>query len=239
MLEDIVIKMMSRPALWRCIYRGPLKLDILEAPPVRDKKMDWPRFHARNAPLIEELTTLYGSCAVVAMDGDAIVGMLRFYPKAICQKPEAGFMCLQQEYPAGPADDLVKTEFPTVDKIRDRTLGVHCMMTGDPSQKELPYQRKGIGTRMVKELIEWAGQNGWTAIEATAYEDLPWIYKYTGAAGKAFWEKLDFKVIQVGVEPEFEKEHDFVVTLRKEAEAKGLDPMSIRNKYTMRLELSK
>ncbi len=235
MLEDIVIKMMSRPPLWRCIHRGPLKVDRLEAPPVKDKKMDWPRFHARNVPLIEKLTALYGACAVVAIDGDAIVGMLRFYPKVIWQKGDG--MCLQQKFPQGPADDFVKTEFPADDQISDRTLAVHCMMTGDPSQKELPYQRKGIGSGMVKKLIEWAGQNGWTAIEATAYEDLPWIYKYTGATGKAFWEKLKFRVVEVGVEPEFEKDHDFVRILKEEAVVKGLDPMSIRNKYTMRLKL--
>jgi GNAT superfamily N-acetyltransferase len=239
MLKDVVVKMMTRPPLWRCIHRGPLKLDHLEAPPVKDKRMDWPRFHARNAPLVEKLTELYGSCAVVAMDGDAIVGMLRFYPKAICQNPKAGFLCLQQKFPEGPADDFTEVEFPAGSEIGDRTLAVHCMMTGDPSQKELPYQRKGIGTRMVRKLIEWAGQNGWTAIEATAFEDLPWLYAYTGAAGKTFWEKLDFKVAQVGEEPEFEKEHDFVKTLKEEAVAKGLDPASIKNKYTMRLELAK
>lgn len=234
MVKDVVIKMMTRPPLWRCIHYGPLKLDRLEAAPVKDEKMDWPRFHARNVPLIEKLTELYGSCAVVAMDGDSIVGMLRFYPKAI---PDVDCMCMQQEYPAGPADDLVDRGLPTPDKISDRTLSVHCMLTRDPRRKELPYQRMGIGSRMVKKLIEWAGQNGWKAIEATAYEDLPWIYGNTGAAGKTFWEKLGFSIADVGVQPEFEQEYDFVAILRNEASAKGLDPASIKNKYTMRLEL--
>jgi hypothetical protein len=112
------------------------------------------------------------------------------------------------------------------------------MMTGDPSQKELPYQRKGIGSGMVKKLIEWAGSNGWTAIEATAFEDLPCIYKYTGAAGKTFCEKLGFSGVEVAVEPEFDRERDFVKMLKEEAAAGGLDPASIKNRYIMRLELS-
>jgi hypothetical protein len=87
-------------------------VDRLEVPPVKDEKMDWPRFHARNVPLVQKLTALYGSCAVVAMNGDSVVGMLRFNPKAICENPEAGRLCLQQEYPAGQADDFGKTDFP-------------------------------------------------------------------------------------------------------------------------------
>jgi hypothetical protein len=51
-------------------------------------------------------------------------------------------------------------------QIEDKTLVVHCLKTGGSQQNENPYQRKGIGTRMVRGLIEWAKVNGWERIEA-------------------------------------------------------------------------
>jgi GNAT superfamily N-acetyltransferase len=43
------------------------------------------------------------------------------------------------------------------------------MMAGSLQQKENTYQRKGIGTHMVKALIEWAKANGWEQIEADSF----------------------------------------------------------------------
>ncbi len=110
-------------------------------------------------------------------------------------------------------------------------------MTGSPSQKENPYQRKGLGTRMARKLIEWAGENGWTAIEATAYEDLPLIYEITGQAGKTFWEKLGFHIAETGVEPELVKDNEFARSLHQQATTIGLPLERVKNKYTMRLDI--
>ena len=71
---------------------------------------------------------------------------------------------------------------------------IHCMMTGSPLQEKNPYQRRGIGSRMVEALIEWAQKNGWEHIEVESFEDLPIIYEVTGSAGHVFWEKLGFRL---------------------------------------------
>jgi len=236
MIEGITIKMMQPDfLLWRCLHSGPLTKDTVDQPPPGN---DWPEFKARNDPLLTKLTAVYGACVVVVFDGDKIVGQLRFYPKFICSMAAPGpGLCLQQRFPAGPADDLVAQRFPPLEELEDKTLFVHCLMIGSPQHGANPYQRRGLGKAMVRYLSDWAKASGWQAIEADAYEDLDIIYALTGQAGKTFWEKLEFRVAHIGVEAAFTQEIDFVKTLRGQAAARGLSPADILNKYRMRLEL--
>ena len=55
------------------------------------------------------------------------------------------------------------------------------MISCDGAENENPYQRKGIGSRMVKALIDWAKANSWERIEANSFEDLPIVS--TGSLG--------------------------------------------------------
>jgi ribosomal protein S18 acetylase RimI-like enzyme len=135
---------------------------------------------------------------------------------------------------------LVENEFPPLDQIAAKTLFVHCMMTASPEREDAPYQRKGIGSRMVRTLMDWARQRGWNAVEAHAYADLPCVYSVTGQAGRAFWEKLGFHVIESGIEPAFAEGgyDEFVETLLEEAAERGIDADTAKTRYTMRLALT-
>ena len=237
-LEEVVIELMTKDfILWRCLHGGPLTKDSINQWKPGDQ-MPWLDFRNRNVPLLENITDACGACAAVARKGDQIVGILRFYPKGITTLASAGGLCLQQEYPAGPMTGFASTDFASLYKSGEKTLVVHCMMTGSPSQKENHYQRKGIGKRLVRKLIEWAQDNGWEAIEAAAYQDLDIIYSITGQAGKSFWEKLGFRVIEVSQEPAFDELDDFVKTMKEQAQVSGLAIDLIKNKYIMRLELT-
>jgi GNAT superfamily N-acetyltransferase len=234
--EIIVVPWAGDFVLWRCLHGGPLSAATIER--VRkDIGMPWAELRARNVPLLERLAAVYGAYAIVARAGEEIVGQLRFYPKAVCARAEAGLLCLQQRYPNGPSDALAQGAFPPRAELADKTLVVHCLMTGNPAQKENPYQRRGLGTRLAQGLVAWATAQGWQAIEATAYEDLPTAYAFTGQAGKRFWEKLGFHVAAVGIEPELGGESVFAQNLRTEAAAQGLAPEQAQAKYTMRREL--
>lgn len=242
MVDDVTVEMMAGElVVWRCLHSGPMTRETMDRPEPHPR-VPWDELRERNVPLLAKLTEVYGSCAVIARDGERIVGQLRFYPKAICNMTAAGpgpGLCMQQTFPNGPADDLVSCAFPPLDGLADKTLFVHCLMTGSPGQKENPYQRKGLGSRMVRKLIEWAREQGWSAIEANAYADLPYIYAVTGQAGRGFWEKLGFRVVWSGTEPAFaEDQHqEFVAMLLKEAAEQGMDAATAKAKYTMRLEV--
>ena len=236
MLPDIRIAPMDqRFLLWRCLHSGPLSAESIDEYP--SAPLDWDGLRRRNLCLLSRLVATYGSCALLAWKDSEVVGMLRFYPKAICTLPEAGGMCLQQAFPNGPSEDLLRCAWPTLDAMAERTLVVHCLMTGSPQQEHNPYQRIGLGTRLATELMTWASERGWQAIEATAYQDLPLYYQITGCAGRSFWEKLGFDEVSVAPEPGFEGA-GLGETALAQGRALGLDPETLFQSYTVRRELS-
>ena len=241
MIKDLVVEPMTDVyVLWRCLHGGPITRCRVDQCPSTDG-IRWERYRQRNLPLLRKIAKTYGACAILARDGDHIVGQLRFYPKAICDLKGAGGLCLQQDHPAGPAEDFADHDFPPLAQIEDKTLVVHCLMTGSPQQRENPYQRKGIGTRMVKALIQWAKANGWERIEADSFEDIPIIYEVTGSAGHTFWEKLGFRMVDRHLHPELQdrsKFAEFITTLEEQAKAIGIPSEQARDRLVMRLDLT-
>ena len=80
--DEVVVEMMPADfILWRCLHGGPLTRDNLERCEP-NPQVDWAGVRSRNVPLLRALTEAYGACAVVAREGDRIVGTLRFYPRA-------------------------------------------------------------------------------------------------------------------------------------------------------------
>ena len=241
MIEDVVIEPMTEKLiLWRCLHDGPLSGDTINQC-ASAHTMPWARYCDRNTPLLMKLTKTYGACAIIARDGDQIVGHFRFYPKAVCDMEGAGCLCLQQDHPAGPAEDFADTDFPAPAQMEDKALAVHCLMTGSPQQRENPYQRKGIGTRMVRALIAWAKANGWERIEADSFEDIPIIYETTGSAGHTFWEKMGFHLADRYPHPELQDRSEFaefVKTLEEQAKSIGILPERARDQLVMRLDIT-
>ncbi len=236
-MENIVIEPMTKEfVLWRCLHSGPVTRATIEDQPA-DNPLPWERYRKRNLPLLRNLMRVYGACAIVARDGDKIIGHLRFYPKAIYGLPGAGEMCLQQDYSSGPEDDFAEKDFPPLEQIEDKTLSVHCLMTGCPRWKENPYQRKGVGSRLVRTLIEWARRKGWRFIEAMAFEDLPIIYEITGSAGHTFWEKLGFTLVERKPHPYLQESSEFVQMLQEQAKSFGIDPERAKDQLVMLFDL--
>jgi GNAT superfamily N-acetyltransferase len=240
MIEDLVIEPMTGDRiLWRCLHQGPLTLHNVDLWPSNDKP-EWECFRERNLNFLRKVAGTYGACAIQARDGEKIVGLLRFYPKILCGMHGATGLCLMQEYPAGPGEDFVDNRFPPREKIGDRTLTVHCLMTGSSMRKENPYQRRGIGTLMAEALIRWAGVNGWKGIEVDSFEDVPIIYEITGAAGHSFWEKLGFRIMDRHPHPELQDGSgfdEFIATLEDQSKAIGIPAERARDRLVMRLDI--
>ena len=238
MIEDVVVEAMTEEfILWRCLHGGPLSRDTIDQWPSKGT-MPWETYRERNVPLLTKLTRTYGACAILARDADQIVGQLRFYPKAVWGMQSAGYLCLQQDHPAGPTEDFAEREFPPLEDLEDGSLKVHCLMTGSPERKENPYQRRGIGSRMARGLIRWARDNGWDRIEADSFEDMPIIYEVTGDAGRTFWEKLGFQLVDRYEHPYLREYDEFVANLEEQGKAMGIDPERARDLLVMRLDLT-
>jgi GNAT superfamily N-acetyltransferase len=238
MRPDVIIEPMTEKfLLWRCLHSGPLSGRTIDRWP-EDGGLDWEGYRARNIPLLKKLTQAYGSCAILARNGDQIVGQLRFYPKVIWDMENAGELCLQQDFPSGPSDELAEMEFPPLAQIEDKTLAVHCLMMGSPLQEENPFQRKGLGTRLVKTLMQWAGTQGWEHIQVDAFEDIPLIYEITGSAGQTFWEKLGFSLADRHPHPYLQESSEFLDMLLEQAASIGISPERAKDRLIMRFDLS-
>ncbi len=232
----IVEPMRSDFLLWRCLHGGPLSPENIDDP-APHAEIDWPSTRARNVPVLIKLMKTYGTCAIIARDGSEAIATLRFYPKTLCSFSAGGAaFCLQQAYPAGPKDDLAAQAFPAREEMPDKTLFVHCLMIAAPAEEPARYRRKGLATRMAFELIRWAGDQGWDAIEANAYEEIPLLYAIAGVAGRRFWEKIGFEIVHADTEPGMIGE--LLEAIRKDAAAAGIPPEKAANRYRMRLDLT-
>ena len=237
MSPDIIIEPMTEDfLLWRCLHFGPLSRRSIDEWP-ENMELDWKKFRARNLPLLRKLTRIYGACAILARIGDEVIGQLKFYPKVIWDLEEEGELCLQQDYPNGPSDGLADQEFPPLIQIEDKTLTIHCMMAGSTHVKENPYQRKGLGTRLVSALIQWARARGWEHIRVDAFEDLPVVYEVTGGAGRAFWEKLGFVLEDRHPHPFLQESSEFLDKLLEQAASHGIPREKARDLLVMRFDL--
>ena len=235
--DDIAIGPMTEEfILWRCLHFGPLSPESIDDLPA-DSEVSFERYRERNLRLLRKLTRTYGACGILARDGDDVIGSLRFFPKAVLEVAGTDGFCLQQSPPAGPEDNLADVDFPALEQIEDKTIVVNCMMSGPSLVDEKPYLRRGIGSRMVRALIQWAREWGWERIEADAFEDLPIVYGITGGAGIGFWEKLGFNVVERHTHPYLLEPSEFRDTLDRQAAELGIDPERARDKIVMRLDL--
>ncbi|MFA9454373.1 MAG: GNAT family N-acetyltransferase, partial [Candidatus Aminicenantaceae bacterium] len=101
-----------------------------------------------------------------------------------------------------------------------------------------PFQRRGIGTRLVLCLAEWAKDQGWERLEVEAFEDIPLIYEVTGSAGITFWNRLGFKTVDRHPHPHLQDRSEFVDTLEMQAASVGISPERARDRIIMRLDLT-
>jgi hypothetical protein len=222
--------------LYRCLHAGPLNRETIGRLKETDNRDWWEdmmtnkRFEV-NTQFLRKVITVYGSCGILAWDGDNVVGYVRFFPQALLDIMGVESLCMQQKPPYGVHSDVLKMDFPIADEAKRKPLRVNCMMTGSPSQKENPYQRKGIGSEMIRELISWARENKWSSVTAKAYNDLSAIYEITGQAGRMFWEKLGFFVVSQVVAEEISG--DFLKLLEEQAVAAGLEKSEARTEYVM------
>jgi len=235
MIEDVAVEPMTEEfILWRCLHDGPLSCKTIDRLG-GTFGMQLEYFRERNVPLLRKIIQTYGTCAILARDGEKVVGQLRFYPKVVLAMHGGRYLCLQQDPPAGPADEFADNDFPELAAIEDKTLSVNCLMTGSSHRAKNPYQRKGIGTRMAETLIQWAGANGWEHIEADALEELALVYDVK--PGYKFWEKLGFHIADRHPHPDLQGQDEWLQKLEKQAKAAGIAPKRARDLIVMRLDL--
>jgi len=141
---------------------------------------------------MREMVQRYGTCALLAWQGEKVVGHIRFYPMTVARLVAKNASAGQDPSPGLDPTSACEPE-------RDAgTLWVQCVMTcpsyQDSEGAALAGARKGVGLRLARALVLWARERGWRRIVKVAHCDLDWFYGVQGGGGRAFWEKVGFEV---------------------------------------------
>ncbi len=139
----------------------------------RAKGISYPAFQRFHRDLMER----YGNSAILAWCDNKAVGFVNFYPMNVVS-PAA--LC-----PGVEAELEAKYDLAVWPKTPSKELGVGCVNISEG------FHRRGIGTALVRMLIDWAKEHGYTSIVADANEKSWW------KPCKPFWEKLGFHVKKV------------------------------------------
>ncbi len=70
--------------LWRCLHGGPLSKQTIE------QNEKWSKFRNINLSILKKIIKTYGTCAIIAKDGDEIIGVLRFYTQSLGDYGKSG-----------------------------------------------------------------------------------------------------------------------------------------------------
>ena len=166
--------------------------------------------------LYRDVLTRFGCCGFVAWCEGKIVGYNNFFPREI-------------------ASDIRFYGWGTEKDVVLKTLVHNCISI----LRNDSFRRKGIGTNLLLNSLRWAKSEGWKRMEVHLV--LPNIAKGFAneqKSGQAFWEKLGFRAVKTDLDPAFEKEGPLVQKAKEQAQAQGLDPDVVKNRYTMRMELA-
>jgi GNAT superfamily N-acetyltransferase len=145
--------------------------------------------HPRPAPFMGEMIRRYGTCAILAWEGQHVTGHIRFYPMEVARLLAPG------EPDPSPVLDCRFACEPAAD---EGTLWVQCVTTSRPYTDAAGARetgaRQGIGRKLAEALVAWARERGWARVVKVAHCDLDWFYGIQGGGGKAFWLKSGFHV---------------------------------------------
>ncbi len=183
--------------LYRCIHCGPLSPTNIEKmstgiPSLPKEQLD------RNKLFMIRLIDMYKSCAMLAIENGYVVGHVRFYPQIVFDRTRRKGICCQDPN-ASITQQMLETDFPAKENLSDRTLGIHCWLV------HKDYRGQGLSHALLENLLEWARNNDWNVIKASASYDNHWISSQACALMLRTYMKYGFQKIKTLPSPELEE----------------------------------
>ena len=182
-----------------CLHEGPIPVEDTRIPEARPLAVESENGVGQGT-IVEFLRVVcraYGSCGVLAIDGSYVVGKLRFYPRQLVNMLDPG-PCLQTpDHVRGiAAFDL--GSLPPKDSLSEKVLHIWCFQVlgeyTDRPEGWPSYLGRGIGTTMLKTLIDWARAEGWDEIRAKAIPHIRPLMMWSSALSVERYRKLGFEV---------------------------------------------
>ncbi|MDP2898445.1 MAG: GNAT family N-acetyltransferase [bacterium] len=150
--------------LFRCVHWGPLSPSNIETAPANIPGLLEGQFE-RNRRFLTRVIDAYGSCGMLAMDREFVVGHVRFYPQAICDQHR--FCC--QDPNNAIKQEMVEMNLPKIENPAKRILRIDCILVHED------YRGRGLSHALLDGVLEWAREHNWTAVRAWASPDNYWL----------------------------------------------------------------
>lgn len=128
-------------------------------------------------PVIEDFfrkqIRLMGSCAILAWEGDGVIGKMHFTTKEMqdALQQAGGCYCVDEDA-ANMAETLQAFSDDDLEELlasKSRTLSIVCFNIGHFDTR---YHGQGIASAMVEVLKEWARERGWRRLQVFSYADI-------------------------------------------------------------------
>ncbi len=183
--------------LFRCVHFGPLspsnieKIDrnIKEIKGVPKEQFD------RNKKFFTRLIDTYGTCGMLAKEGDSVVAHARFYPKVICDRFQ--FCCQVPENAI--SQQMVEMDLPAIENPAERILTIACFLV------HKDYRGQGLTHALLDGILEWARSNNWKAVRAVACPGNYWLASHICMLMLRTYVKHGFKEVKTVSMPEVTK----------------------------------
>lgn len=135
-----------------------------------------------------------GSCAVLAWDGDGVVGKMYFTTKEMWAafRQTGAFMCVEHECMPKAILTFTDEQLQALFRSPSRTLRIACFNIGHFDAR---YHGQGIAKAMIEFLKQWGQERGWREIEAWSVPD---VVPEAALGGfilrRSTWERRGFHV---------------------------------------------
>ena len=150
--------------VFRCLHDGLLNPSNIEANSINIASLSKVQFD-RNKKFLSRLIDAYGSCAMLAMEGESVVAHTRFYPQIIYD--QFNFCCHDPKYAI--TQEMVGMKLPSLTNLSDRVLRITCFFV------HKDYRGQGLSHKLIDAILEWAKNNTWKSLQCFAYPDNYWL----------------------------------------------------------------
>ncbi len=150
---------------------------------------------------------LSGSCAILAWDGDGVIGKMYFTTKEMWDAFRAAdcWFCVEHDSMPKFIQSLSDERMEALLASPSRTLQILCFNVGHMDGR---YHGQGITKAMVRYLQQWARERGWHRLIMESCPDItPTIVLGGHTLRRGTLERLGFHVAEERLAPPKEAEH--------------------------------
>lgn len=182
-----------------CLHSGPIPLSDLIRPEEARARFEAEKGlpHGPVVEFLRAISRVYGASGVMAIDGDMVIGKIRFAPRYLFGGADFGCVQGDEGVAAIAAVDLQK--LPAEDELSPKSLFIWCI------QMVPTHRGQGIGTSMLTTAIAWARSNDWEEIHARASRHIRPLMDWTGMLSIDRCRRLGFTEVSHSVHDELRK----------------------------------